>query len=164
MNQNNIKNKIKLIVYDCDGVLTDNRVLVDEKGKESVFFNRSDGLAIKLIKKMGINQVIISTEKNSIVQRRAEKLKIDCIFGVSDKKSVLTKYCETNKIELSHTIFIGNDINDLSVMQIVGIPICPNDAYKQIRNISQIVLETKGGYGCVRELLDLLQHTNTNNE
>ena len=85
---------IKLLVYDFDGVMTDNKVIVDENGKESVVCNRSDGLAIKLIKEMGIAQLIMSTERNDLVRRRGEKLKLEVVNDISDKKSCLQEYCK----------------------------------------------------------------------
>ena len=88
--------KIKLLVYDFDGVMTDNRVLVDQHGVESVMVSRGDGYGISRIKELGIKQVIISTETNEVVKRRAEKLKIDVIHGVEDKKTILRKFCEEN--------------------------------------------------------------------
>ena len=84
--------EVKLIIYDFDGVLTDNRVLVDQNGKESVYASRGDGHGISSIRKLGIRQVIISTEKNDVVERRAEKLELEVIHGVSNKKRTVEEY------------------------------------------------------------------------
>ena len=84
---------IDLIVYDFDGVMTDNRVLTFQDGTEAVFANRADGLAINMIKEMGINQIILSTEKNAVVEARARKIGIPAIHGVGDKNTVLHAYC-----------------------------------------------------------------------
>ena len=150
------KIQIELIAYDFDGVLTDNKVYLSEDGIESVQVNRSDGLAIKEIEKMGLRQIIISTEKNKVVKKRAEKLNIECFYGIDDKKTSLSNFCNENSIDLKKVIFIGNDINDLEVMQSVGIRICPSDAHPSIIKISSVMLNSKGGEGLVRELLDLL--------
>ncbi len=150
---------IDLIAYDFDGVMTDNRVQIDENGMEYVTVNRSDGLAINLLKKLNIDQIIISTEENSIVQKRAEKLKIKSYNGVKSKKEFLIDYCSKSNFDIEKTVFIGNDINDFEVMRIVGIPVCPADAYSDIKSISKIVLKTNGGFGCVREFYDLIQHS-----
>ena len=145
-----------LIVYDFDGVMTNNKVYIDENGKEIVQVNRADGLGVSEFKKQGIQQIIISTEKNSVVSRRAKKLGIPCIQGVDNKKMSLMDYCKKNNIEHNKIVYVGNDINDMSVMKLVGISCCPSDAHESIKVISDHVLNTKGGDGVVRELLDLL--------
>jgi YrbI family 3-deoxy-D-manno-octulosonate 8-phosphate phosphatase len=149
-------NDIKLIIYDFDGVMTDNKAFIDQHGNEMVKVNRSDGLGVGEITKMGIKQLIISTEKNKVVKSRALKLKIECFHGVDDKKTILEEYCEINKIQLEKVIFVGNDINDEEAMKIVGLPFCPSDANQRIKDISSFVFKSKGGDGVVRELLDII--------
>ncbi len=144
---------IKLIVYDFDGVLTDNKVIVREDGLESVVVNRSDGLAIGMIKKMGIEQIVLSKERNKVVEARANKLNILAIRGIDDKRKELMDYCSKNNISLKNVVYIGNDINDLEPMKMVGYPICPLDAYEEIKEISKFILNTPGGAGVVRELI-----------
>jgi len=148
---------IKLIFYDFDGVMTDNRVLVREDGKEAVFVNRSDGLAVQKIKQMGIRQVIVSTEKNSVVGIRAQKLGLSVIQAIDDKRAVVEKYLADNKIDPKETIFVGNDINDKEAMLLVGWPIAPANAHPDIKKIARRTLNARGGYGAVREMLDVLQ-------
>ena len=150
------KNSIDLIVYDFDGVMTNNTVILDENGVESVVVNRADGLGIGMIKNAGLRQIILSTEKNKVVSARAKKLNIECFQDSKDKKLALTEYCAANNILLSNVLFIGNDINDQEAMQSVGIPVCPNDAHPQIKEISKIKLKKNGGEGVIRELADLL--------
>jgi YrbI family 3-deoxy-D-manno-octulosonate 8-phosphate phosphatase len=151
----NILNQpIRLFLYDFDGVLTDNSVLVNEDGIEAVFCNRSDGLAISRIKGMGIAQAIISTEMNKVVSVRAAKLGIPVIQGIDNKKKAVLVYCEKLKIGEEETLYIGNDLNDLEAMLIVGFPVCPNDAYPEIKRISKLVLPVPGGKGVVRELIN----------
>lgn len=149
---------IQLIVYDFDGVLTDNKVLLREDGLESVVVNRADGLSIGIIKDMGIKQIILSKEKNKVVEVRAQKLDIPVIRGVDNKKETLVSYCKENNIHLENVVYVGNDINDLEVMMSVGYPICPSDAYGEIKSISKITLETLGGEGVARELLKHLEN------
>lgn len=149
---------IKLVVFDFDGVMTDNRVLVDENGKESVFVSRADGMGINMLKTQGIECMILSTEKNPVVSKRAEKLKIKVIQGIDDKRKVLKRYAQEQEIELQNILYVGNDINDLDVMQIVGVTATPADAYEIVKNKADILLETKGGYGIVRELADYLSN------
>lgn len=154
-----LPSNIDLVVYDFDGVMTDNKLFVDQFGNESVQVNRADGLGISAIKKMGIKQIIISTEANPIVIRRAEKLGIDCLNNVSDKAKELKSYCSKNDIHLEDVIYVGNDINDKEIMEVVGCPLCPFDAHESIKNISKHVLTTRGGAGVVRELMDLIIKT-----
>ena len=148
--------KIKLIVYDFDGVMTDNKVYVDQDGKETVQVNRGDGLGISEIKKLGIEQIIISTEKNPVVVKRAEKLGIGCMQGIENKKAALIDYCKNNNFDLQNVAYVGNDINDKEVMEIAGTAYCPLDAHKSIQDISDNTLKAKGGDGVIRELLDLI--------
>jgi 3-deoxy-D-manno-octulosonate 8-phosphate phosphatase (KDO 8-P phosphatase) len=151
-------NKIQLIVYDFDGVMTNNKVIVCECGSESVIVSRADGLAISLIKQSKIPQIILSSEQNKIVEHRANKLQIPVISGVKDKKIHLINYCSEKSIELNNVVYIGNDLNDLESMKIVGIPICPEDACKEIKAISKFIIAVKGGDGVIREFLNLLSN------
>jgi YrbI family 3-deoxy-D-manno-octulosonate 8-phosphate phosphatase len=150
--------KIELIVYDFDGVMTDNKVNVDQYGNESVTVNRGDGLAISEIKKLGIHQIIISTEKNVVVQKRAEKLNIPFIQGVENKKTTLKAFLVENKIDSSKVAFIGNDTNDFEVMEIVGLPISPSDAHDSIKEISKIITKSNGGNGVIREVYEIIKN------
>ncbi len=150
--------EIKLIVYDFDGVMTDNKVYVDQNGREMVQVNRADGLGVSEIKKLGIEQIIISTEKNPIVSTRAKKLGIYCLQGIENKKDVLINFCQKNDYELEYVAYVGNDINDKEVMGIVGFTFCPVDAHGSIKKISNHILDTKGGNGVIRELLDFINN------
>ena len=136
--------------------MTNNKVFIDENGNEMVEVNRSDGLGIAEIKKLGIKQIILSTETNPVVSRRAEKLGIKCMQGIENKKEALTEYCMKHNIQLMDVAFVGNDINDKEVMEIAGVTFCPSDAHKSIITISDHILNTKGGDGVIRELLDLI--------
>ncbi len=149
-------NKLQLIVYDFDGVLTDNKVYIDQNGKETVQVNRADGLGVSEIKKLGIKQIIISTEENPVVSARASKLGIFCLQGIEEKQKAMMDYCQKNNIDIKKTAFIGNDINDKNAMEIAGIKICPSDAHDSIKAISDHVLKKRGGHGVVRELFDLI--------
>lgn len=147
---------IELIIYDFDGVMTDNRALIFEDGREAVFVNRADGLAIELIKKMGIAQIIVSTETNPVVKTRAKKLKIPLMRSVKNKKKTIEKYLEKKGINRKRVIFVGNDINDKEAMEFVGWPVAPADASKEIRKIARITTKSQGGEGVIRELLSFL--------
>jgi len=151
----------EIIVYDFDGVMTDNTAYLFEDGREAVRVNRADGLGVKIIKELGYHQIILSTETNKVVKSRAKKLNIDCIQNVSDKASSLKKICANNNISLEKTIYIGNDINDEEAMRLVGYPIAPSDANTKIKEISVLVLNSKGGHGVVRELAEIILNNKT---
>lgn len=136
--------------------MTNNKVYVDQNGNETVQVNRADGLGISEIKKMDIEQIIISTETNPVVLERAKKLKIFCLQGIENKKVALIDYCQQNDYELQSVAYVGNDVNDKEVMEIAGVTFCPSDAHKNIIIISDYTLRTKGGNGVIRELLDLI--------
>jgi len=154
--RNNDLNKIQLVIYDFDGVMTNNKLLIDQNGNEFVQVSRADGLGVSEIKKLGIDQIIISSEKNAVVSSRARKLGIECIQGTDDKKFSLINYLAAKDLNLANVAFLGNDINDLEVMEIVGISLCPKDAHTKIKKIAKIILKTKGGEGVIRELLELI--------
>jgi len=154
-----LKKKIKLIVYDFDGVMTDNKVYIDQNGNEMVQVSRADGLGISEIVKLGIQQIIMSTEVNPVVTQRAIKLKIPCLQGLDNKKDALLDYSKKNDIDLRKVAFVGNDINDKDAMAIVGFTFCPADAHEIIKEISDQVFKRNGGDGVVRELLDLIKES-----
>jgi len=149
-------NQIKLLILDFDGVLTDNFVYVNQEGIESVKCNRSDGIGISRLKNLGIKVVIISTEKNKIVSVRADKLKVDVIQGVNDKKIEVEKISHVLNIKLSEIAFLGNDINDIPAFEIVGFPIAVADCYLEVEPYVNYKTKSKGGEGAVREICDLI--------
>lgn len=158
---NAINTGLGCLAMDFDGVHTDNKVYLSEDGKEAVVCSREDGLGISNIKRWlsQTNQhckiCIVSTETNIVVQRRAEKLGIDCIQGVADKGKVLKNI--RDEIESDKTIvFIGNDLNDLTAFEESDFRVCPSDAHPLIKMQADLVLKKKGGEGCVRELTDYL--------
>ncbi len=149
-----MQNNISLIVYDFDGVMTNNTVIVSECGFESVIVNRSDGLAVEIIKSKGIPQLILSKEKNKVVATRAAKLGIPVLHGIDDKKTILQNYCKCHSIDLNKVVYIGNDLNDVPVMSVVGHPMTPQDAYIEAKTIATFIIPVTGGNGVIRELLN----------
>ena len=154
MKYKQILKNIKLFVYDFDGVMTNNKVYIDENGKEIVQVNRGDGLAISELNKMKFKQIIISTEKNKVVLKRALKLGIVALNGIENKEKELRKFCHTRKIKLSQVCYVGNDINDIDAINISGFSFCPKDSHIKVKKISNIVLKSKGGEGVIREVLE----------
>jgi len=151
------RNEISLIIYDFDGVMTDNRALLMEDGREAVFVHRGDGLAVSMIKEAGIKQFILSSETNLIVACRARKLGLPLLQAVKDKKAAVEALIKEQGVDRENIIFVGNDLNDKDAMLSVGWPVAPADASLEIRKIAKIVLQTAGGAGVVRELLELLE-------
>ncbi|NQV54582.1 MAG: HAD hydrolase family protein [Rhodospirillales bacterium] len=147
---------IDLLIMDFDGVLTDNRILVSEDGIEHVFCSRADGLGIDMLRAANLAMVIVSTETNKVVAARARKLDIPVHFGVRDKSETTIAVCREFNCSLERAAFIGNDINDLPGMELVGWPICPVDAHPKVKEICKFVVACDGGYGVVRHLADAL--------
>jgi YrbI family 3-deoxy-D-manno-octulosonate 8-phosphate phosphatase len=148
--------KIKAVVFDFDGVFTDNRVYVFEDGKEAVVCHRSDGMGIGRLKKLGIEMLVLSTETNPVVTKRARKLKLPVIQSSEDKLSALRAWSEKKRISLASLAYLGNDINDLDCLKSVGLPVVVADAMPEVLPHAAIVLRKAGGKGAVRELCDMI--------
>lgn len=149
---------IKLIVYDFDGVMTNNKVITFSDGREAAICNRSDGLAIGIIRNKGIRQLIITTETNKVALARARKIGLPILAGIRDKKKCLLNYCRRRNLDPKKIVYIGNDTNDLEVMQAVGWPMCPRNAHQRVKEISRILFSKNGGEGVVRELADFIAY------
>jgi len=145
---------IDLLVFDFDGVLTDNSVYVSTDGLESVRCSRADGLAFDVLRKLEKLCYILSTEKNSVVTKRAEKLKLPVIHGVSDKVEILNNLVKQNQTNFQRVVYLGNDLNDYCAMKKCAYSACPADSHPRIREIAKFVLNTNGGEGVVRELVE----------
>ena len=149
--------KIKLLALDFDGVLTNNKVFVDEGGKEMVICDRSDSLGIDLLKKKGtIGIIVISKETNNVVKQRCNKLQIDCISGVNDKLTALKNVVKKKNLTLGEVAYIGNDINDIECIQESGIGVAVSDSVKEVSKMADIITKNKGGNGAVREFIEIL--------
>jgi YrbI family 3-deoxy-D-manno-octulosonate 8-phosphate phosphatase len=153
-------NDLDALIFDFDGVLTDNKVYVDENGKESVCCSRADGLAFDALRKLKIPVYILSTESNPVVSARAHKLKVAVIQGVKSKIDSLKSLCSEHNYNSNKILFVGNDLNDYQVMDYCGFSACPADSHESIKNISTFVCSKKGGDGIVRELLEVVFNLN----
>jgi len=148
---------ISAILYDFDGVMTDNTAMLFADGSESVRINRSDGLAVQMFSKCSIIQAIITSEHSLIADKRAEKLKIPVIH--TDNKLVAAqRFLSLNDVLFDTTCFIGNDLNDILLLQKVAFPICPEDAYIQVKSICKLILPVKGGCGVIRSLWEVVNN------
>ena len=147
---------VKALFLDFDGVLTDNRVWTDETGRETVAASRGDGFGIGMLKKAGVDVIVISKEKNPVVAARCRKLGIPYEQGVDDKTGILKREQAKRKLDPSETIFVGNDLNDLPAFPLVGWGVAVSDAAQEVLEKADFVLEKKGGHGAVREICDLI--------
>jgi YrbI family 3-deoxy-D-manno-octulosonate 8-phosphate phosphatase len=152
-----IPGKVSLLVMDFDGVLTDNRVWVDENGLERVASNRSDSLGLSILRqKTRVQPVVISKETNPVVTARCKKLNLEVYQGIMDKASLLRDLLSEKKVSPAEAIYIGNDVNDLPCSPLVSCFIAPADAQPVVLRVADHVLTCKGGHGAVRELCDIL--------
>ncbi len=147
---------VSLVVFDFDGVMTDNRVWVNQNGVEMVAANRGDGMGVEMLLKAGIKAVIISTESNSVVAARAKKLGLPYFHGVGNKAATLQAYLEKEDLAASETIYVGNDVNDLPCFPIVARAVVVADAHPDVLRQADQILTHKGGHGAVREICDAL--------
>lgn len=148
--------KVSLVVFDFDGVMTDNRVWVNQDGVESVAANRGDGMGVEMLLKAGFRSVILSTESNPVVAARAKKIGLPYFHGVGDKASRLKQYLENEQISSEETVYVGNDINDVPCFSIVAYAVVVADAHADARRKADRVLSQPGGQGAVREICDIL--------
>jgi 3-deoxy-D-manno-octulosonate 8-phosphate phosphatase (KDO 8-P phosphatase) len=146
--------RVRFAVFDFDGVFTDNRVWVNERGEEALAFSRSDGLGLRRLDEVAVRCLIVSMEENPIVGARARKLRVDCLQGIADKLAVLRERTAEAGVSLEQTAFIGNDINDAECLRAVGCPVVPADAWPEVKPLARWVLSRTGGSGCVREFCD----------
>lgn len=148
--------ELKLLVMDVDGVLTDGGMYYSESGDEYKKFNAKDGMALKMIRKQGVKTGIISNGSNTnLVGKRAAVLQIDLVeVGQNNKLDVLKAWCAQLGFELSQVAYVGDDLNDIEVMQSVGFSACPHNAAETVKQVSKVILKSNGGEGCLRELID----------
>ena len=157
--------RISYLVMDFDGVLTDDKVYVDQDGRETVRCSRSDGFGIALLKeKSSIQAMILSRETNPVVTARAKKLDIEVFQSVLNKDLALKSLIEERNLKPEEIIYIGNDLNDLVVLPLVGYFVCPADAHPQVLRQADLVLNHLGGKGAVRELVEKILEKQSNQE
>lgn len=150
--------RIKLIISDFDGVLTDNRVWTDQEGRESVVASRADGMHLRDLRERGIEVVLLSSEPNPVVRARAKKMDIEVVQGIDTRRKgdAMTTMLSQKKIDPAHVIYVGNDVNDLPCFEIAGWAVAVADSYPEVRRAADYVLQTPGGRGALRELSDLV--------
>jgi 3-deoxy-D-manno-octulosonate 8-phosphate phosphatase (KDO 8-P phosphatase) len=150
--------KIKLLLTDCDGVLTDGGVYYGEQGEVLKKFNMKDGMGVERLRKLADVQTgIITGEMSPSVAKRAEKLQItELHLGIKDKLLVLMQIMVNKNLSKEQIAYIGDDVNDIEIMQKVGLTACPSDAISFTKKIADYICENKGGEGCFREFAELI--------
>ena len=150
--------KIELVICDFDGVITDNRVWVDQEGVEMVAAYRSDSIRIRELRERGIEVMIVSSEPNRVVAARARKMGVEAVHGVGIYKKGLAmrQVLEQKNVPAENVIYLGNDLNDLPCFEIAGWSVAVADAYPEVLNAADFVLSKAGGHGALRELCDLI--------
>jgi len=149
---------IRLLALDFDGVFTDNRVFVDDTGREMVVCDRGDSLGLKMIRELRpeIKVVIISKETSGVVKARCDKLKIQALTGIDDKATALKEIMAREGVPARQTAFIGNDLNDLECIRMAGVGIAVADAVEEARKAADFVTRQRGGQGAIREVADII--------
>ena len=151
--------RIRLAVFDFDGVFTDNHVWVNERGEESVRCCRADGFGLARLREVGVDAVILSTERVQIAMARARKLEVPCRHGLGNKLEALQEEAERRGVALADTAYVGNDINDAACLEAVGLPVVPPTRGPRWRASPAGHSERRGGEGCVREFCDAVWAT-----
>jgi 3-deoxy-D-manno-octulosonate 8-phosphate phosphatase (KDO 8-P phosphatase) len=148
--------RIKVVVTDVDGVLTDGKIL-HLNGKLYRFFNAKDGLGFRLLKLAGIKTVVISGKTSAESKKRFQKLETDGYFeGIKNKVEILEKFITGNGIKWDETCYIGDDLPDIPVMKKVGLPAAPFDAASEVYKVAQYICKSKGGEGAFREVSEVI--------
>ena len=155
--QNCIFRDIKIIAMDVDGVLTDAGMYYSEDGNELKKFNTRDGKGIELARNAGIKTALITQEKTKIVEKRAAKLEINYVYqGIRDKIKVIEEIALKENLTMNQIAYIGDDVNDIPVLKMVGFSFAPNDASEEVKRNVRFITLRKGGEGAVREMVDII--------
>lgn len=157
MNLNQKLAKIKVVLADIDGVLTDGGLYYSTEGLQMKKFNVKDGMGAVMLKEKGYKVGIISSDKSPIAEARADKLKLDFVYyGVENKLDVIEKICNSQNISKEEIAYMGDDEIDLDVLKNIGLSACPNDAIRQVKDSVNFISSKPGGQGAFRELADLI--------
>jgi len=148
--------KVALVVFDFDGVMTDNRVWVDQDGREMVAASRAEGPGLRALEAQGVRTLVLSSEVNPVVTARCRKLQVQALQGVADKAAALLALLQAEKIDPAQVVYLGNDVNDLPCFPLVGCAVAVADAEPVVLRKADMVLTRTGGHGAVRELCEII--------
>ena len=149
--------KIKLIITDVDGVLTDGGIYYSAKGEEFKKFNAIDGMAVELLRKQGIKTVFMTKENSQIAKQRGKKVQVAAVFvNIVNKEKLLSKICHRFRVNPEEIAYIGDDVNDVKIMKLVGFSAAPINGLHQVKKIADYICKSRGGEGAFREFTDLI--------
>jgi len=148
--------KIKLLILDVDGVLTDGRIVYDNFGDELKFFNVNDGLGVYLLRKAGIKTVIITAKKTRAVMKRAKDMRVSAVYSNHYKLKIYQKVIKRFNVKDEEVCFMGDDLLDLSIIKRAGLAVAPPNAMQYVRDSSHYITQRHGGKGAVRELTEII--------
>jgi len=149
--------KVRLLIMDVDGVLTDGRMMLSERGDELKSFNTHDGLGIALAKRAGLRTAMVTGESSTIAKARGAKLGVDSVvLGARRKGEVVQALLAEHNVPAEAAAYIGDDLIDVPAMQVVGLAVTVADAPAAVKAVAHHVTRAKGGHGAVRELVELV--------
>ena len=148
---------IKIVLADVDGVLTDGGMYYSEKGEVLKKFNAKDGMGVEILLRSKVKTVLLTRENSNIVKKRGSKIKAAATYiGTFNKESQLQKICKKFQVSPAEIAYIGDDLNDLEIMKLVGFSAMQSDGIKDLRKIVDYVCKNNGGHGAFREIVDLI--------
>jgi|SRR3989338_2621937 len=149
--------RIKLLLLDVDGVLTDGRIIYDSHGRDMKFFDVHDGMGVYLLKKAGILTILITAKGSRAIKPRAKDMQVEAVFeNISPKTAVLDKILKKYKVHINEICFVGDDLVDLCLMKKVGFPVAVFNACPEIKQQAAYITLRAGGRGAVREVVELI--------
>lgn len=152
--------KIKLLILDVDGVLTDGRIIYDSQGRDSKFFNVHDGLGVYLLRRAGIKTILITAKGSKTIRHRARDMRVEEFYqDIFPKTEVLEKILKKHKVNKDEICFIGDDLVDLCIMKEVGLPVAVENAALEVKDTACYITRKSGGRGAVREVAELILRT-----
>jgi YrbI family 3-deoxy-D-manno-octulosonate 8-phosphate phosphatase len=156
--------KIKLVLTDVDGVLTDGGMYYTDKGDIMKKFFTRDGMGVTLLKKHNIPTIIVTKENTKMVKQWAKRMKVAALYdGITQKESILDSICKDYKITVKEVAYVGDDVNDIGLLKKVGFAVVPNDGTNEARVVSDYICKNKGGNGAFREVVDLILQARSHN-
>ena len=154
--------EIKLVLTDVDGVLTDGGMYYSQNGESFKKFNTRDGMAVELLKNNGISTIYVTKENSNSSRKRAQKTNASIYEGIVDKKSLVLKIIKKHKISIDNLAYIGDDVNDLDLLKMVGLSGAPSNAIESVKQTVNYVCKSSGGNGAFREIADLIIKSKSN--
>lgn len=159
-NLNKLAARVKMAIFDVDGVMTDGGLIYDQYGKEYKVFNAKDGQGLVMLNRAGIKTVVITAKESYMVKKRFESLGFTRIYqGQKNKEVALNEVVDDFEIKFDEIAYMGDDLPDLCVLRKVGLPSCPKDAVPEVLKVARFISSKEGGRGAVRELCDLILKT-----